>query len=177
VAPKAVKTAISRKQRADRIAAMMELRLKHWSLAEIGKAQTPPISGPRVWKIISEAIDETVREPADKLREIEALRLDRIAKALWDRVEAGGDMTLIDRYLAVMQRRARLLGLDKSPSGMRQIGGPLIEGVAGPPMEDTFDESGVRTIRIEVIGNPEASRRKPPEPEPPDAEGDADPVA
>jgi len=72
-----------------------------------------------VYKIVRAALLATVREPADELRALEALRLDRLMLPLWPLL-AGDDATAhperllraVDRLLAVMARRAELLGLD-----------------------------------------------------------------
>jgi hypothetical protein len=51
---------------------------------------------------------------ADELREIEANRLDRLFVVAWRRAMAkDGDLAAIDRALRIMERRARLLGLDQ----------------------------------------------------------------
>jgi len=45
------------------------------------------------------------------LRALELLRLDELLNALWDTAIAG-DLKAVDRVLKVMERRAKLLGLD-----------------------------------------------------------------
>ena len=46
-----------------------------------------------------------------KARTIDARRLDRTLNAIWPDVQKG-DLPTIDRFLRLMERRARLLGLD-----------------------------------------------------------------
>lgn len=56
---------------------------------------------------------------AQSLRAMEAARLDALQAAIWPQAEAG-NLRAIDRVIAIMERRARLLGLDASaalPSG------------------------------------------------------------
>jgi hypothetical protein len=48
---------------------------------------------------------------ADDLRELELARLDVLQAAVWPRAVAG-HLPSVDRVLAVMRRRSRLLGLD-----------------------------------------------------------------
>jgi len=43
---------------------------------------------------------------------LEALRLDQMQAALWQRA-TDGEVRAIDRILRIMERRARLLGLDE----------------------------------------------------------------
>jgi hypothetical protein len=68
-------------------------------------------------------------------------------------------LTAVDRILAIGARRARLTGLDKgSAGGLRSA---LSEGA---PAEDSsyIDESGARVFRLEIVGDPEATRKRRP---------------
>jgi hypothetical protein len=62
-------------------------------------------------KAVGRAMAATIQEPTDELRRIEVERLDAMLKALWPAAQAGKWLA-VDRILAVMDRRARLLGLD-----------------------------------------------------------------
>ena len=63
----------------------------------------------------------------DQWVQLESHRLDRAINAIWDKV-ADGDLNAIDRALKIMERRARLLGLD-TPSVTR------LEGTDGGPIQ------------------------------------------
>jgi hypothetical protein len=63
------------------------------------------------YKAVTSALKLTLREPAEELRELEVARLDAMLLVLWRRVQAG-DEKAVDRVLRIMERRARLLGLD-----------------------------------------------------------------
>lgn len=63
------------------------------------------------WKAVKSALKKTLQEPADELRQLELARLDDMAKAIAPHV-AAGNLTAIDRNLKIMERRARLIGLD-----------------------------------------------------------------
>ena len=63
-------------------------------------------------KAVVSALKATLREPAAELRELELARLDAMLLPLWRPVQAG-DEKAIDRALRIMERRARLLGLDR----------------------------------------------------------------
>lgn len=65
-------------------------------------------------KAVTTALKKTLQEPADELRTMEAERLDRMLEGLWDKARSG-DTWSVDRVLNIMERRARLLGLDKPP--------------------------------------------------------------
>jgi hypothetical protein len=53
----------------------------------------------------------TLKQPTDELREIELDRLDRLQRGIWERAK-DGDIRAIDAVLRIIDRRARLLGLD-----------------------------------------------------------------
>jgi hypothetical protein len=77
-------------------------------------------------KAVASALKATLREPAEELRTLELARLDAMALALWCRVQ-DGDEKAIDRVLRIMERRARLLGLDAAAKTELSSagGGPL----------------------------------------------------
>lgn len=58
------------------------------------------------------AIKRTQQQPADELREQELDRIDRLQVALWQQ-GLKGDIRAISTILRLMERRAKLLGLDK----------------------------------------------------------------
>ena len=58
------------------------------------------------------AIKRTMQQPADELREQELDRIDRLQLALWPKAMKG-DNASINTIVRLMERRARLLGLDK----------------------------------------------------------------
>jgi hypothetical protein len=60
---------------------------------------------------VRSAIRKVLQEPAEAVRELEAMRLDALLQALWGKA-LDGDVLVIDRVLKIMDRRARLLGLD-----------------------------------------------------------------
>ena len=57
------------------------------------------------------AIKRTMQQPADELREAELDRVDRLQLALWPKAMKG-DNASINTIIRLMERRARLLGLD-----------------------------------------------------------------
>ena len=57
------------------------------------------------------AIKRTMQQPADELREQELDRIDRLQLALWPKAMKG-DNASINTIVRLMERRARLLGLD-----------------------------------------------------------------
>lgn len=69
------------------------------------------ISTTQVGRDLDDALQATLQEPADRLRATEARRLDHLTRALYTRALQGDDHA-IDRMLKIMDRRAKLLGLD-----------------------------------------------------------------
>ena len=61
-------------------------------------------------KAVRSAMREALSEPAEAVRELEALRLDAALLAIWRRVTKGDDKA-IDRLLGIMKRRMELFGL------------------------------------------------------------------
>lgn len=60
---------------------------------------------------IMSALQKTLQEPADELRTLELIRLDALLDATWLWASQGKPQA-IDRVLRIMERRAKLLGLD-----------------------------------------------------------------
>ncbi len=70
------------------------------------------VSLPVAWKHTQAALQQAPHEPVQELRQIELARLDRLQTAHWPQA-LGGSADATDRVLKIMDRRARLLGLDQ----------------------------------------------------------------
>ena len=94
-----------------REAEAVRLRIEGASYREIADALG--YQGPSgAYKAVERAIERLCPvERAETLRRIEAARLDRLWRRLWRKLEEG-DLSVVDRLLRIMERRARLLGLD-----------------------------------------------------------------
>ena len=104
---------------------------------ELGYSRADTTGRRSAARLVKRALDATIQEPADELRTLEVERLDRLLEAMmpdalggeWEMVEHEGEVILdaegqplqrrtrpstwhVDRCLAIMERRARLLGLD-----------------------------------------------------------------
>ena len=64
------------------------------------------------------AIKPTMQQPADELREQEVDRIDRLQLALWPKAMKGDERS-ISTIVRLMERRAKLLGLD-APTRIQQ---------------------------------------------------------
>jgi len=90
----------------------MELRLAGATYAQIGEALG--ISAQAAHKAVMRALDrinEKLAEDAQKVLRLELERLDKMLLALWPQAQRG-NQGAVDRILRIMERRARLLGLD-----------------------------------------------------------------
>src|SRR5262249_27674484 len=64
-------------------------------------------------RLVARALEITYQEPADELRKLELERLDTLSRALWPTATTDPpNLKAIDRLLKIMDRRAKLLGLD-----------------------------------------------------------------
>lgn len=89
---------------------------------------------------VDSALAATVQEPADELRTLEAHRLDLLFQIAANQA-ANGKLVAIDRCLTIMERRARLLGLD-APMRVEQH---VIN-------EDVIDQE-IRRLEAELAAN------------------------
>ena len=60
---------------------------------------------------VMRALKATLQEPADELRKLELERLDKLLLGVWPQAVRGNQGS-VDRALRIMERRAKLLGLD-----------------------------------------------------------------
>ncbi len=94
----------------DRKRQALELRRAGFGFVAIAeKLGYRSVSG--AYGAVMRGLKETLREPADDLRKMELERLDRAQVAIWQAVQRG-NTAAIDRLIRIMERRAKLLGLD-----------------------------------------------------------------
>lgn len=108
--PRTTKNAIALVER--RVKAL-ELRKSGLTFEQIGDACNTSRSTAHEDVVI--AMRETIQEPADEVRRIELERLDVMLAALWPKATTTGDRQqarAVEQCLSIMDRRARLLGLD-----------------------------------------------------------------
>ena len=102
------KTSIRRMEAVEKQRKAMEMRLAGKSYETIA-SELEYASKSGAYKAVMSAIKKTLQEPADELRKVEAERLDAMLAVLWDKKDKP---LYVDRILRIMERRARLLGLD-----------------------------------------------------------------
>jgi len=70
---------------------------------------------------VNRIMSQTKREATKEAFEMELRRLDDLMMTLWPLARAGDNMAAIDRVLRIMERRAKLLGLDAPEKSQQQI--------------------------------------------------------
>ena len=106
------KTSKRRLKARERWLEALELRKRGLTFAAIAK-ELGYADAATAYNAVMSALKETFREPAEELRDLEATRLDAMQEKLSSNI--GPDnvgMGVIDRILRIMERRARMLGLD-----------------------------------------------------------------
>ncbi len=94
-----------------------------------------------------DAVNERNAAEAERLRTLELLRLDALQDAIWEKALAGETKSL-SRVLTIMERRAKLLGLDAPAPARREE--PL-----SPQGLRLQREALVKQIRAECLVAPE----------------------
>ncbi len=105
MSPPKVQSAIRRKEAVD-------LRIEGKTYREI--AQELGVTPTRARQLVAEAlaaIEKDTAESAEELRRLELDRLDQLQSGLWEEA-AAGNLKAVGAALKIMERRARLLGLD-----------------------------------------------------------------
>lgn len=97
-------------QRMSQTTEALKLRAKGHTYEEI--ADRLGYANPaRARLAVTKALEHSFREPAKHVRELEARRLDELQAAAWPAAVAGSDKA-INAVLRIMERRAKLFGLD-----------------------------------------------------------------
>jgi hypothetical protein len=104
----------------------MKHRLEGLTFRQIGERMG--FSEQRAYRICQDELNRlnAIRaETAEQMQRLEVGRLDELLKAVWSKAKKG-EFAAIDRVLSIMQRRAKLLGLDladkdQSPGGAQVV--------------------------------------------------------
>jgi len=125
--PRESKTSPRRIAAVDRQRSAVDLRKAGATYLEI--AQALGYSNKQgAYNAVQTALFKTLQEPSEEARQMDLARLDSLLMALWSRARAG-DLPTIDRVLKILERRARLLGLDVAVGNRLELvgdqGGPI----------------------------------------------------
>lgn len=107
----------SRKKTSQRLIEAAERQAKALTLRKAGLSfeqianQLGYADAASAYNAVKAALEKTLQEPAQELRDLECARLDAMLMGLWKEASTGRWLA-VDRVLAIMDRRAKLLGLD-----------------------------------------------------------------
>ena len=87
----------------------LDMRLGGASYRQISKALGVPLA--TAHRHVQQMLREYATEPATQVRDMEVARLDRLLSAHWGKA-TNGDINATRMVLTIMDRRAKLLGLD-----------------------------------------------------------------
>jgi predicted transcriptional regulator len=115
-----------------------------------------------VYNAVGKALEEIVREPAERVRGQEVKRLDRMIEALWARAQtfasedaAELQLKTIDRVIKIQERRAKMLGLD-APERVEHSGDV---GDATPQKARQIVNELFRSIRVGDVALAESAKQ------------------
>lgn len=132
--------------RAKRVELAIAMRIRGCEWQEIAEACGLKGGRASAYNLVNGVLKEYQREASDELRNLELMRLDKLLDAIWplatqqlalageDGEDGGGkrkrgdgpSLWAVDRCLAIMERRAKLLGLDTPPAQTSMVGQVLI---------------------------------------------------
>jgi hypothetical protein len=94
-----------------REARVFELRIQGFTFEQIA-SEVGYQGASGAWQAYKRVKESHIFESVDEARQLELMRLDEMMSAIWDRA-IGGDLPAASCVLKIMDRRAKLLGLDK----------------------------------------------------------------
>ena len=110
--------------RVNRDLAILNMRLHGLTFHEIARklpeAGFRRVSVSRIYAIVTKNLRSCREPPARELRQLELLRLDQLQAAHYP-AAMGGDAAAAARVLSIMDRRAKLLGLDASAEATNSL--------------------------------------------------------
>lgn len=105
------KTSPRRMRAVERQRQCLELRIAGYTYDVIAE-QVGYSDGSMAYKAVIAGIQKTLQEPADEVRNLEVARLDKLLAGIYLQAKQG-NLPAMDRVLKLMERRAKLLGLDR----------------------------------------------------------------
>lgn len=109
----AAKSSVRRIRTTEKTLKALELRKRGMNYTQIGeKLGCARNTACRYVLSELENLADKCREEAVHVRDLELQRLDELYLVAWKAIAEGSDLGAIDRCLRIMERRAKLLGLD-----------------------------------------------------------------
>ncbi len=114
----------------------LRMRQAGLTFAEIGR-QLGYADRQGAEKAVAAALQKTIAQPAEDLRQLDITRLDALLHGAWDEA-VDGDPRAIDSCLKVLERRAKLLGLDKAVEVHVQVQAKPIAELSDEELAQTY---------------------------------------
>lgn len=105
------KTSPRRLEHMDNVRLSLELRKTGYTYERIAQ-QCGWANASSAYRAVQDGLKLTLQEPADDLRNLELARLDGVLVGVYQQA-VKGSLSAVDRVIKIMERRSRLLGLDK----------------------------------------------------------------
>jgi predicted DNA-binding protein (UPF0251 family) len=105
------------------------LRLRSQGLTYRQIASRLGVNESTAYRRVQRALEAIPFEEVSEYRQLEQVRLDALQQAIWDKAMSG-DLRAIDRVLAILQRRAKLLGLDAPTRNQVELSDFTAEDIA-----------------------------------------------
>jgi hypothetical protein len=140
-----VEGVVARVVRSRRAGQALELRKAGLTFREIGRRMG--FSEQRAHALVTEELarlNADRAEAAEAVTRLEIERLDALFEAVYPKA-VKGHMGAVDRCLAIMARRAKMLGIDKEKG---DFGGVLMQNVSAPVITMTAEERREALIAI-----------------------------
>lgn len=132
------KTQVPGPTRARRERMAQALRLREDGASYRAIAARLEVSERQAWLDVTDALKEITREPAEEVLTLELARLDNLYLIAYAKARTEQEPAAINSALRVMERRARLLGLDQLQTGdaTQAVRTLLDELLEGTPQDD-----------------------------------------
>jgi hypothetical protein len=151
MSPPKVQAAVRRKEAVD-------LRIEGKTYREIG--QELGVTPTRARQLVAEALaglQKDTAESAEELRRLELDRLDQLQSGLWEEA-AGGNLKAVGAALKIMERRARLVGLDAPSRTENTHGYSYLDQMTDAELEEEARRHGIPVRGFAPDGPQEAGR-------------------
>jgi hypothetical protein len=152
MSPPKVQAAVRRKEAVD-------LRIEGKTYREIG--QELGVTPTRARQLVAEALaalQKDTSESAEELRRLELDRLDQLQSGLWEEA-AGGNLKAVGAALKIMERRARLVGLDAPTRTENTHGYSALDQMTDAELETEAKRHGIPVRGFAPDGPQEAGQQ------------------
>lgn len=133
----------------------IDMRMEGHSYEEIGSALgTDRAAAYRLVKRVLDGLNKTNSDNVEHMRNLDLMRLDQLQQGIWHQAVELGDIPSIQTVLKIMERRAKLAGLDK------QVQKVVAAQASYNPYDGITDEEAAKVLNDILAQAEEAERKK-----------------